>query len=419
MAPRPDGSLYISIPRPGGAVLALLDRDGRLLPGWPITIKHSTSCGTPLPVDDGSVRIACDGTDLPRFENDVSDMRVFAFDARGRSMPGWPVELRPGSTSIRGDRLSVLSGQILTDVVPTGRVSWEAWVTTIAADGKVRHGEKVPMVETCCVGASALASDGVAYRVESVGDWVRDAPETSRIIAFGRSGRRAGWPIEIDGIPSEPAFGPDGRIVVTVGSTPRGTSRVLAFDRDGGSVAAKSPTLAIVTGLVAYADGAYECGQPRPRAPLVAPDGTVFVDSEADSKVYAVDPSLEVIRGWPFEPGTPFERRHSGRGGDGIDCPSVARPAVGPDSALYMPLQGRDSTLGGELLAVGRDGRVRAGWPVTLTRPGAAFWSVVVGNDGTAYALAIEPEAGDRSSASILAIEPDSTVRYTTTIIDP
>lgn len=69
--------------------------------------------------------------------------------------------------------------------------------------------------------------------------------------------------------------------------------------------------------------------------------------------------------------------------------------------------------------AVGPDGRVRPGWPVELTRPGAEFWSVVVGSDRTVYALAVEPEAGDTSSASILAIAPDSTVRSTTTIIEP
>jgi hypothetical protein len=62
---------------------------------------------------------------------------------------------------------------------------------------------------------------------------------------------------------------------------------------------------------------------------------------------------------------------------------------------------------------------VRPGWPVVLTRPGAEFWSVVVGADGTAYALAIEPEAGSASWATVLAIAPDSTVLWTTTIIDP
>ena len=58
--------------------------------------------------------------------------------------------------------------------------------------------------------------------------------------------------------------------------------------------------------------------------------------------------------------------------------------------------------------------------PVEATAaPGAEFASVVVGSDGTAYALAIEPETGGKFSASILAIAPDSTVLYTTTIVEP
>jgi hypothetical protein len=42
----------------------------------------------------------------------------------------------------------------------------------------------------------------------------------------------------------------------------------------------------------------------------------------------------------------------------------------------------------------------------------------VVGPDGTVYALAIEPEPSDASSATIIAIAPDSTVIYATTIVD-
>ena len=128
------------------------------------------------------------------------------------------------------------------------------------------------------------------------------------------------------------------------------------------------------------------------------------------------------MRGWPYRPATPLVRPDPLRPDpreDGIFCAPLGRPAVGPDSVLYLPLQARDATVGGSIVAVGPDGRVRAGWPVELRRPGAEFWSVVVGSDGTAYALAIEPEPGDASSASILAIAPDSTVLYRTTIIDP
>jgi hypothetical protein len=43
---------------------------------------------------------------------------------------------------------------------------------------------------------------------------------------------------------------------------------------------------------------------------------------------------------------------------------------------------------------------------------------VVVGSDGTAFALAIEPESAGYS-ATVLAIAPDNTVRYATTIVEP
>ena len=64
------------------------------------------------------------------------------------------------------------------------------------------------------------------------------------------------------------------------------------------------------------------------------------------------------------------------------------------------------------------DGWLTAG-PVGLRRVGSAFWSVVVGPDGMVHALAIEREKSYTSSVTILGIAPDSTVRYTTTIVDP
>jgi hypothetical protein len=70
-------------------------------------------------------------------------------------------------------------------------------------------------------------------------------------------------------------------------------------------------------------------------------------------------------------------------------------------------------------VAVGRDGAVVPGWPVGLRRAASGFWSVVVGPDGTVFALAVEPETGGKSSATILGIAPDSTVRWHTTVIEP
>ena len=148
---------------------------------------------------------------------------------------------------------------------------------------------------------------------------------------------------------------------------------------------------------------------------VVAPDGAAFLLSERRP-----DDGLRagpVGAAWPVGRIAPLPGC-SGREG----CPGTVTgcgvwlsiPAVGPGDVLYLPQAGR------RLVAIGPDGRVRPDWPVVLTRPGAGFWSVVVGSDGTAYALAIEPEAGDRtSSATILAIAPDGTVRYRTTVVDP
>jgi len=407
MAPRPDGSLFISIPRPDGSVLALLDPSGRPRPGWPITVQDSTLCEQLLPVDDGSVRVVCGVRPDPV----PVDARAFAFDAGGRSMAGWPVQLRPGiwnAGRVIGDDLTVFSGEWF------GQVSHEAWVTTVAADGSIRRGTDVPIVENCCGEEWAVGPDGIAYGVVSVSGWAEGSAEVSRIMALDLSSVRAGWPVKIDGMASGPAFGPDGQIVVTVGSFVRRTSRVLVFDRDGKAILASSAMLPIAT-----AELGVDCGGALPRPPLVAEDGTIFVFSEIDTAVLALDPSLEVMRGWPYRPATPLVRPYYADPRYEISCSSLGVPVVGPDSTLYMPLQARDEAVGGSLVAVGPDGRVRPGWPIELRRPGAEFWSVVVGSDGTAYALAIEPETGDTSSASILAIAPDSTVLYTTTIIDP
>ena len=334
-------------------------------------------------------------------------------------MAGWPVQLRPGfAGGVVGDELTLLSEQQLTDVVATGVVSHEAWVTTVAVDGSVRRGPKLPRVETCCGESWGVAPDGVAYGAFTVGE--RDVPGfdgLSEITALDRSGERTGWPLTVDGSASGPAFGPDGHIIFTVGHLVRKTSRVLVFDHGGESVASSSGELPIASDVIVTADGSYECGVPSPVPPIVAQDGTIFVRSEADSAIVALDPSLGMRPGWPYRPATRLVYRFSPR--SELSCGSFASAAVAPDSTLYLPLQARDETVGGTLAAIDRDGRVRPGWPVGLKRPGSEFWSVVVGSDGTVFSLAVEPEPGDTSSASILAIAPDSTVLSITTILEP
>jgi hypothetical protein len=360
-----------------------------------------------LPVDDGSVRVVCDAADSP-FDQQPAEVRAFAFDAEGRSLAGWPVQLGPTINQgyegrVVGHELTLLANHFVPGTTGNCRV------TTVAADGLIRRATD----GTPCGGSWAVGSDGVAYGVGSVSDGTDGSSAVSQITSRDQDGVRAGWPVSFDGIASGPAFGSGGQIVVIVGSVVRRTSRVLGFHREGKSISASSAELPIAT-----ADSGVDCvGGMQP--PLVAQDGTIFVFSEIDTAVLALDPSLEVMSDWPYRPATPLERPDPWRGQEGLNCSSLAVPAVGPDSTLYLPLQARDAAVGGSIVAVGPDGRVRPGWPVELHRPGAEFWSVAVGSDGTAYVLAIEPETGDASSATILAIAPDSTVLRSTTIVEP
>jgi len=165
--------------------------------------------------------------------------------------------------------------------------------------------------------------------------------------------------------------------------------------------------------------GGCTAGSPKP--PIVADDRAIFAHSELDTHIYGVDRALAILLGWPFDSGASLDQARPGLESEHEAgyCPGPVPPAVGGDGTLYLALENGSATVGGSIVAVGSDGRVRPGWPVELKRPGAEFWSVVIGADGTAYALAFEPESGGTSSATILAIAPDSTVLWSTTIITP
>ena len=384
----------------------------------------ATACEQLLPVADGSARVLC-GLDNP--DGNPRPALAFAFDSSGRSVAGWPVDLRASSLMdgpdrsasgrVVGDELTLFTGVIEADTAPA---TFVGALVTVAGDGALRVGDRVTMGYSCCDHVLGIGPDGVGYDVDP-GAASADGTDTpSAITALDLSGVRAGWPVSIDGIASAPAFGPRGRIVLTVASSVRRTSRVLVFDREGEAVSAGSAELPIAT-VDENTGETGGCGVGSPQAPLVAHDGTIFVYSEIDTEIQALDPSLGIMSGWPFKPDAPLERARPGYESEHEAgyCPPPVPPAVGPDSTLYLPLQAADATAGGSIVAIGPDGRVRPGWPVELRRPAAEFWSVVVGPDGTVYAMAIEPESGDTSSASIIAVAPDSTVRWTTTIIDP
>lgn len=417
MAPGPDGTLFVSIPGADGSVLALFDRKGAPRPGWPIVVNSSTSCSLLLPVDDGSVRVVCDGTDLPRFENDVSSVRAFAFDRGGRLMAGWPVLVRPTWPTeagyVVGEELTVLEQQTLTDTPSADRASHGVWVTTIEASGAIRSGIMVPQFDDCCE-EWVVGPGGVAYGVvHHFGD-APSAPKSSELVAVSLDGVPRGFPVAIDGLASQPALDAAGRLHVTVIQLD-GRTRVLVLDANGHAVGGSDELEIQATGQCIGIEGSCEV----PAAPLVSLDGTTFVSAFRDrTTVVALDPSGHVMTHWLYRSEVTAQATGNCAADEICEVFNLAGPAVSPGNVVYIISATKTSIAGGSIVAVGPDGRVRPGWPVALRRVGSAFWSVVVGSDGTVYALAIEPEPSDTSSATILAIAPDSTALYTTTIVE-
>lgn len=401
MAPGPDGTLYVSIPRPGGSVLALLDRNGRPRSGWPIVVTDSTLCQL-LPVVDGSVRVLCT---LENPGNMFDPIGAFAFDSTGSPLTGWPINLGAHGYSagrVIGDELTIHAWRSYGDVIPEGQPASSSWVMTVAADGTVRNGAQTPFMPNCC---SNIGPDGVAYRTNprfadsSVGSM-------AKLVALGPAGVPAGFPVAIDGIASEPAFDAAGRIHLTVDIGRDGLARTLVLDTDGQALVGGSGELEIAaTGEcvgIERTRPTFMSTCVNPAAPLVSPDGTTFVIDVFGNRttVVGVSPSGQVMAGWPYR--SDAGRQVTGFCLEGDVCQAFpwAAPTIGPGNVLYLLHSAASSSVGGSIVAVGPNGRVRPGWPVELRRPGAAFWSVVVGSDGIAYGLAIEPETGDGSSAS-------------------
>ena len=447
MAPGPNGGLYVSIPRPpDGPVLVLLDRDGRPSPGWPLAFGQSSACWLLLPVADGSVRLACTRWDFPD-----ATLWAFAFDASGRAMPGWPVNLGTGSSlyagRMIGEELRILTGAV---VPPDG--AQEFWITSVGVDGVPHRGVRASIAGFAGMAGDyrtgsnewAIGPDGVAYgtfQAFADGSTPKEAyaKAKSALFAVGSGGIAAGFPIAITGWASRPAFDGAGRVHLVVGSIHEPPTRMLVFDTAGQAATGGSGALDVA----APADAVVFPAGPVPvrghlAPPLVGPDGTRFVVGGAAASgpvsamgspaafwrsgaIIAIGPSGQPLAaGWPY-------RSDAGAQENSICCTapsslSFAAPAIGPDSVLYLLQSGRTSATGpsggGSIVAIGPDGRVRPGWPRTLKRAGSGFWSVVVGSDETAFALAIERESAGYS-ATVLAIAPDSTVRYATTIVEP
>jgi hypothetical protein len=422
LASGPDGGLYVLVNEtrtlqsdpPNAAVLALLDSVGRPRVGWPIQIA-GWSCGAdpfgditgqPLVAADGSVRLVCDSDPVG---NLAGNRLAFAFTPEGTVMPGWPVDPESGDSweqtaTVVGDTLYVPGRQITGDPGTEGS-SVAFWVNEIGADPSGREGTHLSTPKGVSPDV-VLAPDG-SLRVLAWAD-------LTWIMGVDVSGPIRGWPLTFDLSVSQPAFGPEGRMYLA--QVQAGRTRTTVVARDGEVLPIGSDPVDVEQ--TEQWQGAGPDGGAAP--PIVSADGTTFLIEDARSRlmVVALDPAGKVMAGWPYQAAVHLEWQGScGLPTTGCGIMRTA-PVVGPGNVLHLLLAANGSTKGGSILAIGPDGAVRPGWPVVLPDAGSVFRSVVVGSDGTAYAVAID-RVTEPTTATILAIGPDGTIRYRVPVVVP
>ena len=409
MAAGPDGRLWLSIPRDDGTVLALLDNTGKPSPAWPILLPGVDGCHLLLPAADGYIRAVCSVRGEPGVVAD-SVARAYSFDANAQSMPGWPVDIKDG-TSARtvGDDLAMLVNPLRNVGGEPGQ-TWPVSLLLIGTDGTRRSGVEVPF--PCCDSDWAIGPDGRAYGTTH--RWNGATPVATDVLGFDLDGKRSGWPVTIDGNTSELAFGPNGWIYMVVGSANASPSHTVVLDPDGKVLATSSADLPIAsTGRTTGAGPGY------PGPPIVAADGTAFmVSTQAGTTIQALGPTGQPLTGWPYRSKVGLEWTGFCGGGDTGCGQDRTDPAVGKDNVLYALQAAASDSAGGTMMAIGMDGQVRKGWPVGLKRAGSMFWSMALAPSGGIWALAIEPESSG-FSATILSIAEDSTILFAATVVEP
>jgi hypothetical protein len=400
-----DDRLWVTFTRGRDTVVARLDAAGH---GRPVVEPNAVEC-QPFAVGDGSARALCYFDDVADPENCLDcgpAPRVYAWSAPGQSLAGFPVWLPSGiSTGTNGARvigsdLVTVTTEAYDEVVAEFGDYGSARITTVGADGSVTEGAQVPGGLRCCT----IGPDGVAYASRPIDE--ENLETRTQVIAFDETGMRPGWPITLDGGgASNPAFGPNGQIVLLSGID-EGT-RIVRLNPDG-SEAAPSLDLPFVT---AWDDGGLF-------APLVDQRGRVWVT--AGGTIHGFDEQGNQLSGFPYEPETALAE--GGRvcdTGSSDPCSSWPKePRLAPGSLIYALETGPDGK-GERITVVNRDGSIRSGWPKTLQKAGAAWDSVTIGDNRTAYAVASEPESNDQASVTILAYAPNGTEEWKTTLFEP
>jgi hypothetical protein len=216
----------------------------------------------------------------------------------------------------------------------------------------------------------AFGPDGTIYARVRIGD-----SDRSELVALDAGGRvKAGWPIEEPpGVAyGLPEVGPDGSIYVSECSRTQVGCALRRFDPAGTE---RPGWPFIVPDAFACPDAGSCLDQPR-----FGPDGTVYLPawrSTRGQQVIAIDDAGRVMPGWPVAPGA-----------RGLWSNDVQ---IGHDGTLFVINKPDGTNVAPTLAAYGPNGRLRAGWPVTL--PEASDYRL--GPSGTAIVWSLIDDVGE------------------------
>ena len=399
LAPLADGRVWVSFRDANGTVLALLDGAGA---GEPLGIPGAEDC-VPLAVADGSVRLVCAYSDEePEACVDAcGEDRVFAYAPNLEELSGFPVSLPTGITgAVDRHGARVVGSDVVLGFVDSADelAAPLAHLVTVRGNGSLDEGVDVPGPYFCC----AIGPEGIGFgkAVESHDD----GTQTSTIFALDASGVVAGWPVQIEGTASGPGFGPAGDVYFS--SWVDEGSRIVRIRDATHSLSVDLP------GAITW-DPAFD----GPLPPLVDEVGRTWVVVE--DRILSFDPTGAAVPGFPYVPETALLEQ-------GADCPPgdtgcqgwTEPPRLAPRGLTYA-LESAPEGSGDRITVVNPDGAVRSGWPKTLQREGATWDSVTIGENRTAYAIAVEPEPNEQSSISILAFAPNGARQWIRTIVEP
>ncbi len=391
----PDGATYVATAPYGAggqAKVYAFDASGAAVPGWPFAPAGVIAFGRPLVAADGTVFVF--GASF-----DTNDAQLFALDPSGRVKDGWPYRAH-APVPFGGLLLNADGAPLFVEALPDGSQQ----VVSLTASGSVAPGWPValPGGWPCFDGGScaAVAADGTWYGLVGPGG----GPGDAEIVALRPDGSAVpGWPVRIAGGEGF-LLGPD--------------DGVYAWGFDTRSAGSGIAVQIVRTRFALLgADGQTRDGWPvtidgPAGVPAVAADGTLFTTTGSlggPEQVVALGPDGRPAPGWPYAlrasiAALPYAPSAGAP-------PRAVSPAVGADGTVVLPVVRAPSGGGVGLLVLSRDGRPAAGpaWLPPGARLGTAAGYEIgggtivspVGAGGRVYVAATTG-----SQASILALQP-------------